>query len=162
MASFDFTIPEHFAGLLIQSFTRSESTAVIDNLAIQFGSTGAAIDTSSNYDFGLFQGNGTVVSATVGNSTTFVPGGAIPGSTGPATNFGRGSVWVPNYYSTQARKGITGTSNCHDATTSSSAFRNTVLGGAWNSTAPIGKVRAFVLSGANFSLGSTVRVYGLP
>lgn len=152
-------IPQTYRHLMLLARARHDSTQLgITSLALQFNG-----NTATSYAYQALVAAGASVSAFQGLGSTSIPVGGTLGGGTPSGRYAANDFMILDYASTAAQKtargfvaGIEG-----DGTTAGSTAKAFVVGGNWNSTAPITSISMISGIGA-FAAGSRFSLFGVP
>lgn len=155
-------IPQTYSHLLLISRAKSASTAtnfISDNLALQFnGVTSASYNTTA-----AFATQAGTVLAGFASAKTYLELGAIWTSFSPNTaGSGNALTLIANYTDTSFAKSAVSLSYASDGGTSADVH---IAGGALLAsvtTAAVTSIAAVTVSGANFTVGTSLELLGVP
>ena len=147
-ASIDFTsIPSTYTDLCLQISLRTTAAST-------FYTTYMALNNSSASFSGIILG-GTGSAATTGTTTQSV--GPVGGGGTTASTFTNGSIYIPNYASSNYKSYSWDTVLENNAT----AARTYMGAGLWSNTAAINRITLSVDTSDNFAQYSTAYLYGV-
>lgn len=153
VSSFDFlAIPQNYTDLLIKISMRGTNATVYAAIAMTFNS-----DNGSNYSRKYLEASG--ASAYSGGDTNgvYINVGNFNGSTATANAFGTGEIYIPNYTGSNYKSVSIETVNETNATT---AYMD-LVGGIWQSSAPINSIKLTIGGSGSAVQYSTATLYGI-
>jgi len=141
-----------YTDLLLMISLRSDNGNYFDNLKITFNSN------TTGYKYIAVGGNGSAAGSDVFTSD---PAdkiiGIINGDTATSNSFASGSIYIPNFSSSNYKSLSIETVN---ETNASSAYMR-IASNMWSNTAAITSVKLQPYSGSNFLTGSSAYLYGI-
>lgn len=144
-ASYTFSnIPQTYTNLVL--VTNAQTTTNQDALRAQFNS-----DTATNYSYTQLY----AVSGTASSNRSSTQSGVrlTNGSPNSGSEFGIGTIHIPNYNNVTTYKSI--------LSRNASSYISSAFGGLWRSTAAISSIKIYPESGGNILSGSTFTLYGI-
>jgi len=148
-ASIEFgSIPQTYTDLLVVTSVRTNRSAVVDNLQIEFNGL------STNLTFRLLYGGGTSATSASGSYGLVADANA---ATSTASVFSSHSIYIPNY------TGSTNKSFSVDAVTENNATEayQEMVAGLWSATSAITSLRLFPRTGTLLVQYSSASLYGI-
>jgi hypothetical protein len=145
-------IPAGLTHLLVIVHGRSATAAIGDTAAAQFNG-----DTGANYTWMTLQGNGGAATSGSGSGTVARVAFCAAASQ-PAGQFSGTGILISRYSSNDAiKQGVSFSTGA----TSASPWLLGMLNFSWASSAAINRIALSFITGANFTAGSGLWVYGL-
>ena len=149
-ADIEFTsIPATYTDLELKISLRANNSAVSSyNIGIKLNSA------TSNYTDRWVRGSGSSISSSTSSGSTSIYLGEIP-STEEVSNFGNGTIYIPNYTSSNNKSVSFDTAQERNQTTAYLTFG----GGLYSSSSAITSIT--LLSSQNLTQHSTAYLYGI-
>jgi len=147
------SIPATYTDLVLRISARSDTSAVTQQVWLQFNS-----NTSAIYSYIALSGNGSVAQNAIGSSltSTRVIGGAN-GNTATANTFGSSEIYIPSYAATQNKQiGSFGVSE-----TNATSSNLGVNAGLFLNTTAISSITILPSTSLNWLTGSSFYLYGI-
>jgi hypothetical protein len=145
-------IPQTYKQLHIVGRVRGSNNGTSDTLTIQVGN--GSIDTGVNYSYMLRQ-DGSAAANNRSDTAIYIAGGIISGNSDTAGYFSDIRVDI-NYYTDSQFKTFEVQSSTYGA-----AYRSSIGGGIWKSTAAINQIQIQGLALGKLETGSRISLYGL-
>jgi hypothetical protein len=136
----------------VSMYGRSDRASVVDDVAMEFNGDG----TAANYDYQRLVGTGAGVAASTSAADSSIT--AVAGDSAAANSFGGGTIWLPNFASTDRHKS-------HISIAGSPGERVALNSNRWEDTSPITDAVLSPVVGTVFNAGTvamleTVDGYG--
>lgn len=149
--SVDFlNIPQTYTDLLILVSARTTRSAFTDPLNLELNGSNTN-DTAKD-----LESDGSAVVS--GNFTTATEIMRVPSASSTASTFGNGSIYIPNYTSSNYKSSSGDSVTERNATTESYIK---ITAGLWSNTSPVTSIRIASQTGNTFVQYSTFHLYGI-
>ena len=152
------SIPSSYEHLQLRWSVRADRAGTVDNIYIQFGTGGGAVDTGGNYSTHAMYGQLTTAGTHLRSGSTGIDAWASTGGTADSAEYGTGIVDILDYVNTNkntALSSVGGMSGMSDYPIA--AFSS----GLWDATGAVDRIKLTAANSTNLVRGSEFTLYGL-